>query len=136
MNKTKIVYKCVHEKDSKLLSAFIGTITDADKRMFKGHDLALEYQLNKETKPYIGRCFAFDTLKHAKHWIEHEYGKDCQIWRASATGVIHCRRSIYNNYQDIFWYLSEFWFNKIKAWSTPPKGTMLCSSIKLIKRVK
>jgi len=121
----KQVYKKVALRDGKRYSAFVGAKSNHDD-----FGLDLEYAEGLVTVPKEGKIFAFNTLENAKNW--HYWGSE--IWLAAATDVKPCRRYIFCDCGEIARYLSRFWSGKEVGNRKAPKGTVLCSSLTLLRR--
>lgn len=127
-----IVYKLVREKYGCYYSAFIGN-----------SEMQLRYFISKFTEPKIGELFAFDTIEHARllcldlDLVVFEAEAQLSLRQVVQRGLD--RRILFCN--DLVCNYSKFW----EGWNNkqvnnyrnmpPPKGTILCSKIKLTKRV-
>jgi hypothetical protein len=124
------VYKVVHmTSDGKFMSGGIW-----------GKDFSLQYEIGKYTKPLKGtRCFAFNTEKAARKFADRFFGSS-RIFIAHSPKVekftAPCIIFPYSA-QD----LKEIWnCYKTKKQNnyycdTVPRGTVLCSSIKLLEDI-
>lgn len=98
----------------------------------------LRYRVGVPTFPKFGMLFAFESLRDA---IDYLSGDRKVIYMARAAGVKRL-----SMFQPMFYStktLSEYkkWWktkriNSSSNWQFPPKGTVVCKSITLIKRIR
>jgi len=103
----------------------------------------LRYQVGKKTVPKFGKLFAFRTLKAAKAYVD-AVSPSYTIYQSRATRVT--RPPSYIGYASTEMYMlkelwAEFWAGRRlnNAWyrlQRPPKGTVCCDSITLIREIK
>lgn len=131
-SKIRYVYKIVIHNCSDNDDVFVSGYTQYN---------ALKYVVNKQTLPFIGKLFAFKTLRQAKEYHSHtiESPNPRKIFKATATGVEAIKRRI--GFKDItpedckmFWEGLDPFHSTWESQS-PPEGTMVCDSITLLKIV-
>ena len=130
------VYKVVHVKGNKRkrrVSAFVAT-----------SNLSIHYPIKKKVVPTVGKVFAFKDYDSARWFRAADYPHE--IWEAEATGVTTPDFPIFLGFvADIERYAAWFWsgqYDRIREnscrWSKVgyiPANTILCDSIKLLRRV-
>jgi hypothetical protein len=100
------------------------------------HKYCIRYHPNKLIKPLVGKIFAFSDLSFAE--IFAGCSRNRQIWEAEGYGAT---TETFRLNTSQFERIEEFWrkgFGRdISLYlESVPTGTILCKSIKLIKRVK
>lgn len=135
-----LVYKVVHTVScgTERVSAFCNV---------PGTKARTEYPVGKEVTPKIGKVFAFSSLKDANSFAEVLATSPWEIWQAKATGVSRPNFPLFvgdrqvievRNFLELFWSrefdkLSEEYCGYFHC--SPLKGTVICSSIKLLRQL-
>lgn len=137
------VYKVVHiEGRGRKVSAFCNDRNSKAKT---------RYPMRKEVVAKVGKLFAFSNLADAAHFMRiTARPHPTEVWEAKATGVSRPKFSFFiankgtieeDNFLELFWS-GEFGKARrvlrpyqIYPFDKPPPGTVICSSIRLIRKV-
>jgi hypothetical protein len=133
MRKKRTVYKCLCNTNGMLYSF---------SWIARSSPYGLTYKTTVINKPKIGKIFVFDSLENAILFIF-----DCtatrivtnEIWECEASGVTPAVGAVYTNHFEDFWNKeSNDYLNKSQKFSGLglPEGSLYCSSLKLIKKVR
>lgn len=125
------VWKVVRVEADKLVSANMATYQNG---------FNLNYELGKEVKPYRGKIFCFASLEDAYAWLSKGGWKGIKlcIYRCLAKNAVPAPDEVPCPH----WYdLWSVWdeFNELRKYRPymlkTPKGTLLCDSIELTKKI-
>lgn len=137
-----IVYKVVRKRGDDLVSAI------CRERAYGGIFLdekvsVIAYAPQKETKPLFGRLFAFRRKSDAVSFARLVF--NAEIWRATAPDtrkvIDIAGDGLSSSEKDMFQSLANkflsFWSGKLIGFGKmeAPLGTVVCSSITLLKKV-
>lgn len=134
------VYKVVRKVGTEgTLWSAIWRAQEKDGYLSTKCEAQLEYGLGKVTKPIFGSIFAFTELEMAKQWFR-SYSRDTSIWEADATNVRPIK-VICSDHANCEVNFREFW--KMRGHRkhiaitelSAPKGTVICSTLKLVRRI-
>ncbi len=140
--KTKIVYKVIWKRNNELVSC-----NQSDYFPF---EFRTRYKLNEITHPNIKgtKLFCFDSLDHAQNFIEFycwAYQSELKIYKAEAYDVYYPKTRYIVSLLNIkyFWNMikkhKKEYRNDIqqvqKNHVPIPEGSMVCSSLKLLKEI-
>ena len=91
---------------------------------------SLRYFPGHATRPAFGMLFVFDSWANADHFL-NERGEryDAEVWEVDVRGAERMEASYYQNPR-------SFWDGKPGAQAVPvPKGTLVCNTVTLRRRV-
>ncbi len=135
-----LVYKVVHVEGcdyEQRVSAFVSHESET----------RTEYPVGKEVTPKIGKLFAFSSLKDAEYFAGVIADAPNEIWQAKATGVSRPNFPFFvsqpskvssRGFLELFWSrrFNEMLERLEQAYHfSPPRSTVICSSIKLLTQV-
>lgn len=134
---TQTVYKVVHCRGEKLHSAFVSNTP-----------IGITYKAGEWITPEVGKVFAFSNYEAACYFRRVIADKPANVWEAEATEVEEASFPIFlTHITTISKYYRSFWMRRFATVrrlvnlagylaGAVPAGTVVCSSIKLIRKVE